>query len=94
MQNPLWSLIVSMLQFVVGGYNWRLLWKHVSMNLEIDLTFGIFVSNDGKVSWSIWTFHLWTSYDSFFVFVYSKLEFHLHLSSIYTPLPSVLPSLL
>jgi len=33
------------------------------MSLVISLTFGIFVSNHGEVSWSMWIFFLWTSYD-------------------------------
>jgi hypothetical protein len=40
-----------MLQFVVGGYHQELLRRHVSMSLQISLTFGIFVSSSGEVLW-------------------------------------------
>jgi hypothetical protein len=42
-----------MLQFVVNGYHRRLFQKQVSMNLQIGLTFGIFVSSNGEASWSM-----------------------------------------
>jgi hypothetical protein len=64
MQNPLWRLIVFMLQFVVGGCHQGLFLRQVSMNLQIGLALSIFVSNNGKASWSMWVFHLQTSYDS------------------------------
>jgi hypothetical protein len=53
-----------MLQFIVGGYHQRLLQRKVSINLEIDLVFSIFVLSNGEVSWSMRAFHLQTSYDS------------------------------
>jgi hypothetical protein len=53
MQNPLWRLTIFMLQFVIGGCHLELLWKHVSMSLQIGLTFGIFVLGNGEVSWSM-----------------------------------------
>jgi hypothetical protein len=33
------------------------------MNLTIGLTFGIFMPDNGEVSWSMWVLLLWTSYD-------------------------------
>ncbi len=88
MQNPLCTLTTFMLQFIVGGYHQRLLWKQVSMSLEIGLAFGIFVSRNEEVSWSMWTFHLWISYESLFLLliqnwnsictrISSTLHFHL-----------------
>ncbi len=49
------------------------------MSLQIGLGFGIFVSSNGEVSWSMWTFHLWTSYHSLFIL------FIQNWNSIFTP---------
>ncbi len=52
---------------LVVGCHQGLLCRQVSMSLQISLAFGIFVSGNGKVSWSMWTFHLRTSFDSLFL---------------------------
>jgi hypothetical protein len=61
------------------------------MSLQIGLVFGIFMSSNGEVSCEHYTYELPMT-PSFFV--YSKLEFHLHSSSIYIPFPSMLPFVL
>jgi hypothetical protein len=63
MPNPLGMLIVIMLSFVLSGFHLGLFLRQMSMSLAIGLTFGIFVSNNGEVSWSMWILLLWTSYD-------------------------------
>jgi hypothetical protein len=50
--KSLMELMVFMLQFIVGGYHYGLLWRPVSMSLQIGLAFGIFVFGNGEVSWS------------------------------------------
>jgi hypothetical protein len=51
--KSLWRLTISMLQFIVGGYHQGLLRRQVFMSLQIGLTFGIFMSTNGEVSWSM-----------------------------------------
>jgi hypothetical protein len=53
MPNPLGMLIVILFSFVLGGFHLGLLLKQMSMSLAIGLNFGIFVSKNGEVSWSI-----------------------------------------
>jgi hypothetical protein len=85
--HPLGMLIVTMLLFIVGGFHLGLLLRHVSMSLTINLTFGIFVSNKGEVSWSMWILLLWTSYDFLFLmwiqnckmFVFTQVPFAIYL---------------
>jgi hypothetical protein len=84
MQNLLWKLIVSMLWFVVVGCHQGLLQRQMPMSLQIGLTFGIFMSSNGEVSWSMWTFHLRTSHD-FLSFLFIQ-----NWNSIYTWVPFVL----
>jgi hypothetical protein len=62
MPNHSTMLIVIMLSFVPSGYHLRLFLKQVSMSLTISLTFGIFVLDNGEVSWSMGILLLWTSY--------------------------------
>jgi hypothetical protein len=45
--NSLYAIII------VGGCHQGLLWRQVSMSLQIGLTFSIFMSSNGEVSWSM-----------------------------------------
>jgi hypothetical protein len=53
MPNHLRMLTINMLSFVHGGYDSGPFLRHVSISLAIGLTFGIFKSNNGEVSWSM-----------------------------------------
>jgi hypothetical protein len=86
MPNPLGMLTIIMFSFVPSGFHLGLLLKQVSTSLTI---FGIFMSNNGEVSWSMWIFFLWISYDfpSFLCIQNYKM-------SIFTELPFVVYLLL
>jgi hypothetical protein len=53
MPNPLGMLTIIILSFILGGFHLGLLLRQVSMSLAIGLIFGIFMSDNGEVSWSM-----------------------------------------
>jgi hypothetical protein len=82
MPHPLGMLMVIILLFVVSGFHLGLFLRQVSMSLTIGLAFGIFVLDNGEVSWSMWIL-LGTSYDSLLFYGFKNvkcpfsLNFHL-----------------
>ncbi len=77
-------IIIIMLHSFMVAISWGLLLKQVSTSLIIDLAFGIFESNNGEVSWSMWVLLLWTSYvfPSFMCIQNCKMSIFIELSFV------------
>jgi hypothetical protein len=87
MQNPLWRLMVSTLQFVISGCHQVLLRRQVSMSFQIGLTFGILVSIMGRFHGprEHFTYKLPMIPSLFYLLkigIPFALEFHFHSASI------------